>query len=104
MNKEDIQERCFGFWLLTSRAQAGRVLGYTKRGDIAVLPNDTRSGDIVAAFPGASLLFVIRPCENNESELVGPCYAHGHMDGLILYALKVMTGDWSQHVRTITLR
>jgi general stress protein 26 len=104
LGKEEYQERCFPLWLLATQAQLGRVLASTTHGDIAVLPNDAKAGDLIVAFPCASLPFVIRPCQDGAFELVGTCYVYGHMDGLILYALNAMTGSWAKHVTEITLK
>jgi hypothetical protein len=60
-------------------------------------------GVIVAAFLGASLLFVLRPHPDGEFEIFGTYYVHGHMDGLILHTLDVMNGGWNNCVTKITL-
>ncbi len=104
LGEKGVQEQLFPLWLMTERAQCGRVLGYTARGDVGTFPAKTQRGDIVAAFLCASLLFVLRPHSDGDFEIVGTCYVHGHMDGLILYALNVMNGGWNNFVTNITLR
>lgn len=99
-----VREQCFGLWLLTERHFRGRMLATTRLGDIAVLPNDARVGDVIVAFLAGSMPFVIRPVgQNGRFQLVGPCFVYGHMDGFILFALNQEAGGWSKHVERITL-
>jgi hypothetical protein len=53
------------------------------------MPGEARHGDLVAAFLGAQVLFVIRPLPidgggNQQYQLVGECYVHDRMNGQVM--------------------
>ncbi|KAK2762152.1 hypothetical protein FQN54_001160 [Arachnomyces sp. PD_36] len=65
----------------------------TAGGSLAIVPPDTRPGDLISVFWGASAPYLIRPLANvepiegfehmNYYNLVGCCYMHGVMKGEI---------------------
>lgn len=57
-------------------------------GYVGMGPKDTRSGDVIVIFGGASLPFIVRPVEDGKFRLVGECYCDGFMDGEIVTARK----------------
>jgi hypothetical protein len=58
-------------------------------GSVGLMPGEARHGDLVAAFFGAQVLFVIRPLPADEDgdqqyQLVGECYVHDRMNGQVM--------------------
>ncbi|MCJ1254925.1 hypothetical protein MMC24_002741 [Lignoscripta atroalba] len=76
------------FSLMILESQQGRVLGVMSQGFLGVLPSDARVDDIIVIFFGGRVPFVLRPLDDGEFELVGPCYIHGIMDGEWLEAVR----------------
>lgn len=57
-----------------------RNLFITEKGYIGLSSQHVVAGDQVVIFQDASVLFVIRPCEDDQFELVGESYVNGIMD------------------------
>ena len=60
-----------------------------KRGSVGLVPEESRAGDLIVAFVGALVLFVIRALSVDEGgaqkyQLVGECYVHGSMNGQVM--------------------
>ncbi|KAG0649375.1 Heterokaryon incompatibility protein [Hyphodiscus hymeniophilus] len=71
-----------------SRAIASRRFCVLSSGSLGLMPSEAQLNDVVAAFLGASVLFVIRPLPGDGDgdltyELVGECYVHDSMDGQV---------------------
>lgn len=72
---------------MTSRFDSGKrrfYFGLTEEGYMAMLPQGTQLGDVVAILYGGKAPFILRPSPEPESDtylLVGPAYVHGFMDG-----------------------
>ncbi|KAF2760786.1 HET-domain-containing protein [Pseudovirgaria hyperparasitica] len=72
--------------LLEERCNTKRVEFMAEDGSHGIGPADTLSGDIVASFLGASVLFVLRPVSaSSDYQLVGECCLHGYMYGEALF-------------------
>ena len=72
-----------------SRAIGRRRFGVLSSGSLGLMPHEAQVGDLVAAFLGAKVLFVIRPLpavkdEVTQYQLVGECYVHDRMDGQVM--------------------
>lgn len=52
----------------------------TEQGRTAVVPPETKAGDIIVLLAGARMPFVLRP-RGKVFELLGCCYVHGLMEG-----------------------
>ena len=89
-----LNELSIPFLILALDTLSGRVLCATKEGFLGILPNDARRGDVIAIFFGGNVPFVLRPLENGEYLLVGPCYIHGIMDGELI---DLSSGDPRVH-------
>lgn len=64
----------------------------TKKGHLALMPADTRRGDIVAILFDCDLPVVLRPRERQYA-FVGCCYVHGIMEGQAMAGLD--KGDFT---------
>jgi hypothetical protein len=51
-------------------------------------PAETQVGDIVCLLLRGRVPYILRPLENGNYHLIGECYLHDMMDGLILFALQ----------------
>lgn len=64
---------------------AGRRLGLTKNGRVGVFPAGSQVNDIVAAFRGGRILYLIRPAQaQGKYVFIGECYVDGIMDGEVI--------------------
>jgi hypothetical protein len=68
--------------------------------DPRVGPAAAEVDDIVALFPGAAVLFIIRPKRDGTHELIGECYCHGIMYG---EAMENET-EWEKSLQEMALR
>ena len=74
-------------WLTSAQACCGsRRFCISRRNYMALVPQNTMPGDIIAIIAGGQTPFIIRrhrvDAEGNQTYLlVGECYAHGMMDG-----------------------
>jgi Heterokaryon incompatibility protein (HET) len=59
----------------------GRVLVILKKNQLGLCPEDARKGDVVAVLHGASVPVVLRPMDQHDYDLVGPCFVDGIMYG-----------------------
>jgi hypothetical protein len=76
-------------------AVLGQVLFWTEKGSLGLGPPSLQSGDTLWLFPGGKTTFATRkrvggkiplnrhPCLDNGRILVGPCYHHKLMEGLL---------------------
>ncbi len=64
-----------------------RALLLTKGGLVGVGPRLTKPGDKIYIFAGAESPFVLRPTTNGL-RIVGECYVHGMMDGIVGEAVQ----------------
>jgi hypothetical protein len=62
----------------------GRNSFITERGHVGLGPKRVQNGDLVCAFIGANVPFVLRHVQWGRFELVGECYVYGIMDGEFL--------------------
>jgi len=62
-----------------------------QQGLFGVGPEETRKGDVVCLLLGGRVPYVLRPLENGNYRLIGECYLHFMMDGLILITLQSAT-------------
>ena len=81
------------FWEIYRRAQPfvssityklkGRRFCVTRKGYIGLVPIETKTGDEIAVFDGATVPFVLRQAEKGHGAfyLIGECYVHGIMKG-----------------------
>jgi hypothetical protein len=81
------------FWEIFRRAQPfitsityklkGRRFCVTRKGYIGLVPIETKTGDEIAVFDGATVPFVLRQAEKGDGAfyLIGECYVHGIMKG-----------------------
>ena len=67
-------------WNLMENSTDGRILTWTEKGYLALVPAATEAGDVVALLKGARLPFILRP-KGGAWKLLGPSYIHGIMDG-----------------------
>ena len=57
-----------------------RTFFRSKKGYIGLGPCTTKEGDMICIFFGASVPYILRPCEKGYT-LIGECYVHGIMHG-----------------------
>ena len=70
----------------------GRSLFTTEEGHIGLAPRAAKPGDRVCVLLGSDAPFLLRPTEDKQYQLVGPCYTHGIMSGEAL--LGPLPGDY----------
>ena len=70
----------------------GRSLFTTEERHIGLAPRAAKLGDPVCVLLGSDAPFLLRPTEDNQYQLVGPCYTHGIMSGEAL--LGPLPGDY----------
>lgn len=66
---------------LAGLTMKGRRLATTSTGWLALLPEYTQRGDIIAVLFGCSFPVVLRPLDGCNYEYIGEAYVHGIMDG-----------------------
>jgi hypothetical protein len=59
----------------------GRVLVILKKNQLGLCPEDARKGDVVAVLHGASVPVILRPMDQHDYDLVGPCFVNGIVYG-----------------------
>ena len=79
-------------WQLMAGNAFSRVLAWTEKGYLAIVPADTKVGDAVALLDGGRMPFVLRT-KQTGSALLGPAYVHG-----------IMGGELSDSSPTVTIR
>jgi hypothetical protein len=87
LSPEGEKARDFRYELL--QATICRRFCVLRSGSVGLMPGEARHGDLVAAFLGAQVLFVIRPLRtddygNQQYQLVGECYVHDRMNGQVM--------------------
>ena len=70
----------------------GRSFFTTEEGHIGLAPRAARPGDRVCVLLGSDAPLLLRPTEDKQYQLVGPCYTHGIMSGEAL--LGPLPGDY----------
>ncbi|KAK5950050.1 hypothetical protein OHC33_009012 [Knufia fluminis] len=55
----------------------GRCFARTDSGHLMLVPDQTRSNDVLAILFGLSLVIVLRPKADHKHRVVGVCFAHG---------------------------
>ncbi|EXM17742.1 Heterokaryon incompatibility [Fusarium oxysporum f. sp. vasinfectum] len=66
--------------LLLNRRTVRRCLATTRKGYLALAPQETKPGDLLCVLYGGQLPFVLRN-SGSYFELIGEAYVHGIMDG-----------------------
>lgn len=65
-----------------------RRIGQSDNFLLALLPGDTKLGDLICVFSGADVPFIVRRLPHSDFyQLIGECYVHGLMDGEVMTAL-----------------
>ena len=66
-----------------SQATVCRTPGVSLKHYILIVPYTTEEGDLIWAFVGGRVLYVLRPIDRdtNHYTFIGECYVHGLMDG-----------------------
>jgi hypothetical protein len=69
--------------ILDLKNRRGNLFAVTESGTMAVTPNGTNIGDIIAFVPGTICPLVLRPTFEEDSRfcLFGEAYVEGYMDG-----------------------
>ena len=79
----------------------GRSFAFTNNGRMAIVPCDTKPGDTVCVFLGATLPQVVSRHEDGvHSRYVGPSVVDGIMQGEVFDTM----GEWMKNKETIRLR
>jgi hypothetical protein len=68
---------------ITYKLKKRRRFCVTRKGYIGLVPIETKTGDEIAVFDGATVPFVLRQAEKGDGAfyLIGECYVHGIMKG-----------------------
>ncbi|KAL2203444.1 hypothetical protein CC79DRAFT_1056587 [Sarocladium strictum] len=68
----------------------------TRRGYLAMGPNDLQQGDVVCVLMGGAVPFILRPRGDGDGyTLIGDSYVHGIMDGELVQAWEEAAGDFA---------
>jgi hypothetical protein len=81
--------RAMAFRSTMINSSKSRRFSILSEGSVGLMPTGGRPGDLIVAFLGASVLFVVRPVPDPSAapqryHLVGECYVHNRMDGQVL--------------------
>lgn len=79
----EIPQEFFRRSLLLHRRTVRRCLATTRKGYLALAPQETEQGDLLCVLYGGQLPFVLRK-SNSYFELIGEAYVHGIMDGEVV--------------------
>ena len=81
--EDKLLEQAWFFESAMQDVQKGRTVGATKEGLLMTTTYDTSKGDLAVMLEGFSMPFVLRQ-RGNEFQVVGDCYVHGIMDGVLV--------------------
>ena len=67
--------------IIIASNKSSRQFALSSGDDMCLVPDITRSGDVIFIVSGYHKPIVVRAVEENLYEIIGDCYVHGYMDG-----------------------